>query len=101
MPGRCRQAIEAASSILSEETCDDGEFASVNVGDGTLMWVPQEAKDEIGVSLNSPETEEERMEAIESCMDSEWARETAEAFAGEEPEAREAVARRLCEGLFD
>ena len=52
---KCKKAVEAASEIITEEACEDGEFVKVNVGDeGMLMWVPEGALDH---SPHSPENE--------------------------------------------
>ena len=40
-------------------------FAELDVGDGALVWVPEDA---LEYSTSSPEGEEEVQEAIESCM---------------------------------
>jgi len=98
---KCKKAVEAASEVISEEACEDGEFVKVNVGDeGMLMWVPEGALDH---SPHSPENEEEREKAIEACMGSTWAREWQEAVTG--PDVSEEVAKRtrrkLCSGLYD
>jgi len=98
---KCKKAVEAASEIITEEACEDGEFVKIeNVGDGMLMWVPEGALEH---SPHSPENEEEREEAIESCMSGEWSREWAEAVvgAGAPEEVKERTRRKLCEGLYD
>ena len=53
-----KKPYEAASEVISEEACEDGEFVKANVGDeGMLIWVPEGALEH---SPHSPENEEER-----------------------------------------
>ena len=100
MPDKCQRAIEAAASILSEETCDEGAFAELDVGDGALVWVPEDA---LEYSTSSPEGEEEVQEAIESCMKGDWASNWAREVVGHgaPKEVVEETKRKLCEGLYD
>jgi len=97
---KCKKALEAASEVISEEACQDGEFVKANIGDyGTLIWVPE------GALEHQPHGDHEgeeltREEMIKSCMKSEWAKGLASAMTTS-PEAQEEVAREVCEGLYD
>jgi len=98
---KCKRAVAAASEVLSEETCEEGEFVQVeSLGDGMLLWIPEGSLEE---SPHSPETPEEREEAIEACMKGEWSREWAEAVvgAGAPEEVMETTRKKLCKGLYD
>ena len=56
---KCKNAIMAAAEILSQEACEGGTMVTLPVGDGLLIWVPEEAIKEIGYSPHSPATPEE------------------------------------------
>jgi len=99
---KCKKSIQAASEIISEEACQDGEFVKANVGnDGMLMWVPEGALEH---SPHSPENETEREEAVEACMGGpgSWSYEWAEAVVGAEAseDIIKRTQRKLCEGLY-
>jgi len=97
---KCKKAVQAASEVISEEACEEGEFAKVKIGDGMLVWIPEGA---LEYSPHSPEDEEEREEAIEACMKGRWSREWAEAVvgAGAPEDVLRRTRKKLCEGLYE
>lgn len=94
---RCKTAIQAASEIISEEACDGGQFAKIDIGEGMLVWIPK------GSLKFSPHSNpNNREEAIKACMTGPWARSWAEAVVGPGApgEIIERTTRKLCEGLY-
>lgn len=98
----CRRATMAAAEVIMEN-CDGAQGTVEEIGDSAFAFVPDDAKDEFGFDLNSPETESEREQAVESCMGSEWATDWAASVVGADaPEdAKERARRSVCEGLFE
>lgn len=98
----CQRAVFAAAEVISEE-CGGEKMRVKRINGNTLALVSEEAIDEFGFDVNSPATESDREEAIENCMDSEWARDWAESVVGSDAgrDAMEQAKRRVCEGLFD
>jgi len=99
---KCKNAIMAAAEIVSQEACEGGTMVTLPVGDGLLIWVPEEAIKEIGYSPHSPATPEEIEKAIKSCMESRWAENWARAFVGETAplEVLNTVKKAICERMF-
>lgn len=99
---RCKRATLASmETILVECAGKQGQIEEID--DDVFAFLPEGvAEEQFGFSTNSPQTEAERQEAIESCMNSEWSREWAESVLGPDApmEARSAARRRACEGLF-
>lgn len=96
-----RATAVAMETIIRECTDRDGQMEEIN--DDVFVFVPDDVADQqFGYSLNSPETQAEREEAVEACVDSEWAREWADSFVGDDAprEAHESARREACEGLF-
>jgi len=98
----CDAAIMAALDLMNEK-CEERGGEAVLLNEDTAVFIPEEAVEEIGYSLHSPETPEEREQAIKSCMRSKWARGIAEKFTGPSPprEFLKKVKRKVCEGLYD
>lgn len=101
-PDACARATMAAIEVVQEQ-CDGDEGTVKEVANGIFAYVPSDAADDFDFDLNSPETPEEREQAVQSCMGSEWAEGIAEGFFGPDPpvEAMDDMKRRVCEGLFD
>lgn len=97
---QCQRATFAALEVIMEECAGrTGEIEEIQ--DGVFAFVPEDARREFDFDTNSPQTEAELEEAIESCMESEWATELAESFCDSpRGECAERVKRRACEGLF-
>lgn len=98
---RCRNAIMVALEQIGEECGPDAGAYKATMED-TIVYVPREAIEEMGYSPHSPENEEEREKAIESCVKARWAREWARRIVGSEApeEVVEEAAKRACKGLF-
>ena len=92
-----------AALDLMNEKCEERGGEAVLLNEDTAIFIPEEAVEEIGYSPHSPETPEERKEAVKACMEGEWARDWANAVVGEgaSPEVKKATRRKLCEGLYD
>jgi len=99
---KCKNAVMAAAEIIAQEACEGGTMVSIPIGDGVLIWMPDEAIKEIGYSPHSPQTSEEVERAIESCMKSRWATNWVKAFLGPNAptDAIEAFKKSLCEKLY-
>lgn len=105
---RCRSALLAAMELLQEE-CSGEKGIYKSVGDGVLVYVPQEFIREFeaktGHKFGNPLTvgTPEYEKAIEVCVrESLWADKLARKMLGEDapPEALEALKRKLCERLI-
>lgn len=99
---RCARATAVAMETILNE-CSGRQGKIEEVAEGSFVFIPEGmAEEEFGFETNSPETDDELEEAIESCMGSEWATEYADAFLGDDApmDARETLKRNVCEGLF-
>jgi len=97
----CDAAIMAALDLMNEK-CEERGGEAVLLNEDTAIFIPEEAVEEIGYSPHSPETPEQREEAIEKCIGSEWATQWSNSVVGASAPAdvKKAAQRELCEGLF-
>lgn len=97
----CTAARLAALDLMNEK-CEGKKGEAVLLSEDTAVFIPEEAVEEIGYGPHSPETPEEREEAIKACMRGTWSREWAESVVGTgaSPEVIKRTRRELCEGLY-
>ena len=77
----CDAAIMAALDLMNEK-CEERGGEAVLLNEDTAVFIPEEAVEEIGFSPHSPETPEQREEAVKACMRGTWSREWAESVVG-------------------
>lgn len=108
MKDRCTSALLAAMELLQEE-CAGQKGVYKGVGDGVLVFVPEdfikEFEAKTGHKFGNPLAygTQEFEKALEVCVkESEWADKLARRMLGEDapPEALEALKRKLCERLL-
>lgn len=108
MAEKCSSALLAALELLQEE-CEGKKGVYKGVGDGVMIYIPEEAikefEEKTGHEFGNPLAPgtEEYEKALETCVkESIWAEKLAEKFLGPDVprEAKEALKRKLCASLL-
>lgn len=98
----CARATAAAMEVV-KENCEGVNGTIEELAPDVFAFVPEKHHADVGLDEPLDPNDDQLEGAIESCMDSEWARDWAESVLG--PDATDAelerARRRACEGLFD
>lgn len=98
----CSRAVAASQEVIMEE-CEGESGRMVELPGNAFAFITEDMAAELPFDPANPEEVDDREEAIQACMDSEWAREWADGVVGEDAtgELDRQARRRACEGLFD